>query len=66
METYLTLQDEIAESENKIEFQRRKFNDAVKVYNKKVKRFPAMLLPFSSKPYYEVDKSKMNVPDLDL
>lgn len=66
MDTYLTLQDEIAESENKIEIQRRKFNNTIQKFNNKVKRFPAVLLPFSSKPYYEVAKEKMGVPELDL
>lgn len=66
METYLNLQDEIAESENKVEIQRRKFNNSVQEFNNKVKRFPAVLLPFSSKPYYEVNKNKMKVPELDL
>jgi len=66
LESYLSLQDEIAGMENRISVERRNFNLAVKQYNQKVKRFPAMLLPFSVKPYYAVDKSKLKQPTLDL
>ncbi len=66
LESYLSLQDEIAGMENRITVERRNFNLAVKQYNQKVKRFPAMLLPFSVKPYYAVDQHKLNQPTLDL
>ena len=66
MENYLSLQDEIAGSENRITVERRRFNKAVSAYNKKVKRFPTVLLPFQEKPYYEVPKGKLEQPNLDL
>ena len=66
METYLTLQDEIAGSQNRITVERKRYNEKVSNYNKKVKRFPVNLLPFDEKPYYKVDRNKINAPDLDL
>ena len=66
MDNYMKLQDEIAGSENRISTERRRFNETVKEFNKKVKRFPVNLLPFSTKPYYEVPNYKMEVPELNL
>jgi len=66
MEAFLTLQDEIAGMENRIAVEKRNFNLAVKTYNQTVKRFPALLLPFDTKPYYKVDKTKVTQPILDL
>ena len=66
MANYQDLQNEITGSENRISTERRRFNETVKVFNKKVKRFPVNLLPFSARPYFEVPNAKLEVPELDL
>lgn len=44
---------EIEGSENRITVERRKFNQKVKAYNKKVRSFPLNLMGFSPKPYFQ-------------
>jgi len=53
-ENFLKLQDELASTENEIRTARVRFNDAVKVYNTYVLRFPnSMFLgEYKEKPYF--------------
>jgi LemA protein len=43
-QNYLKLQDELAGSENRISTERRKFNEAVRVYNTYIRSFPQTLI----------------------
>ncbi len=69
-ENFIQLQDELAGSENRIAVSRKDYNDAVKVYNTKVKSFPTNMLAgmfgFDEKEYFEVEEGSTNVPDIDF
>ncbi|MFP9115790.1 LemA family protein [Flavobacterium sp. RHBU_3] len=53
-ENFLKLQDELASTENEIRTARVRFNDAVKIYNTYVLRFPnsMFLSEYKEKPYF--------------
>jgi LemA protein len=54
--------------ENRISVERRKFNDAVREYNLRVKRFPGNVLAgvfgFSEKGYFQAAEGTENAPDI--
>ena len=57
-QNFLRLQDELAGTENRIAVERRRYNEAVKTYNVKIRSFPANLLAgmygFAKATFYEV------------
>lgn len=63
------LNDEIAGTENRISTARTDFNDAVAIYNKKVRRFPnnilAGLFGFDRRSGFSAAEGMENAPDLD-
>jgi LemA protein len=65
-ESFLKLQEEVAGSVNRISNERKKFNESVREYNIKIKRFPTNLFPFKEKAYFEVKDSEMETPNLNL
>jgi len=64
------LQDDLAGTENRIAVARKDYNDAVQVYNAKIKKFPTVLwarmLGFSPREYFEASDSAQNVPQVDF
>src|SRR5574341_1376683 len=56
--TFNRLMDELAGTENRISVERKRYNDAVQVYNVAVRQFPgnlmASILGFKDQPYFEV------------
>lgn len=54
--------------ENRISVERRKFNDAVRLYNVRIKRFPGNMLAgmfgFAEKGYFEAAAGTENAPDI--
>lgn len=56
-QNFLALQDELANTENKIAVERGRFNDAVKSFNARIKMFPARIvagnLGYKDRPYFE-------------
>ena len=56
-EGFMNLQAQLEGTENRINVARNKFNEAAKVYNQKVREFPAkitaMLFGFKAKPYFK-------------
>jgi LemA protein len=56
-QNFLTLQSQLAGTENRIAVERRRYNEAVRQYNTAVRRFPASLVAslrgFSERPYFE-------------
>ena len=56
--------------ENRISVERRKFNEAVREYNLRIKRFPGNLLAgmfgFSEKGYFEAQEGTENAPDISF
>ncbi|MDS1029304.1 LemA family protein [Bacillota bacterium LX-D] len=64
------LQDELAGTENRIAVARKDYNDVVKQYNSKIRRFPnnlfAGIFGFEKKPYFEAQPSANKVPDVNF
>ena len=63
---FIRLQDELAGTENRISVERRRFNEAVRVYNTKIRSFPTNLIAgmfgFEKATFFEVPKEKQEVP----
>lgn len=56
--------------ENRISVERRKFNDAVRLFNLRIKRFPGNLLAgffgFEEKGYFQAAEGTENAPDISF
>ena len=69
-ENFMRLQDELAGSENRIAVERRRYNDAVRVYNTNVRQFPNNLMAgtfgFDSREYFEGDEAAQEVPTVQF
>ena len=68
---FIRLQDELAGTENRIAVERRRFNEAVRAYNKEIRSFPTNILissgifgfgKFKESPYFEVPEEKKEAP----
>lgn len=66
-ENYLTLQAQLEGCENRILTERERFNEAAKVYNQSLRRFPTNLLAkmfgFEKRAYFEADTGAEKVPE---
>lgn len=66
-ENYLTLQAQLEGCENRILTERERFNEAAKVYNQSLRRFPTNLLAkmfgFEKRAYFEADAGAEKVPE---
>ena len=60
-QNFLSLQEELANTENKIGFARQFYNDAVKLYKNRVEMFPsnivANMFGFKAEPFFEVESA---------
>ena len=69
-QNFLALQDELAGTENRISVERRRYNEAVKVYNTTVRRFPAVfyarLLGFERKTPFKAAEAAKTVPKVEF
>ncbi len=69
-QNFISLQDELAGTENRIANARRNYNDAVKEYNQSIKKFPkniiANMFNFDKEEYFEVEESKKEVPNVEF
>ncbi len=67
-ETFARLMDELAGTENRINVERRKYNEAVQKYNTDLQLFPkniaAGLFGFQSQPYFKAEISARAVPSV--
>lgn len=63
---FIRLQDELAGTENRIAVERRRYNEMVKVYNIRIRRFPTNLLAgmfgFEKAAFFEVPKERQEAP----
>lgn len=63
---FIRLQDELAGTENRIAVERRRFNEAVKAYNIKIRSFPTNILAgifgFEKAAFFEVPKAVQEAP----
>lgn len=66
-ENYLTLQAQLEGCENRILTERERFNEAAKVYNQSLRRFPTNLLAkmfgIEKRAYFEADAGAEKVPE---
>lgn len=69
-QNFIRLQDELAGTENRIAVARRRYNQAVQEYNRKIRSFPtvilARMLNFTEKPYFEAPKAAQEAPKVDF
>ena len=69
-ENYLSLQDELAGTENRVKVERDIFNKAVRDYNVKVRGFPtnivAGMFGFQSKEMFEAEQGAENAPEVNF
>lgn len=67
-ENFIRLQDELAGTENRIAVSRRRYNEAVTLYNKDISIFPnslfAGLFHFEKEPLYKIDESEKETPQV--
>lgn len=63
---FIRLQDELAGTENRIAVERRRYNETVKAYNIKIRRFPTNLFAgmfgFEKAAFFEVPKERQEAP----
>jgi len=67
-ENFLNLQSQLEGTENRINEERRKYNEAVKTYNVKIRTFPnnlfAGMLGFEKRTMFEADKGAEKAPSV--
>lgn len=67
---FIALSDELAGTENRIAVARKDYNDSVKVYNQKIRRFPsnifANLLGFEKAEYFQAAEGAQQVPEVNF
>ncbi|MBW1680925.1 MAG: LemA family protein [Deltaproteobacteria bacterium] len=63
---FIRLQDELAGTENRIAVERRRFNEAVRAYNTKIRSFPANIVAgmfgFEKARFFEVPPERREAP----
>ena len=67
-QNFIQLQDELAGTENRISVARKDYNDAAKVYNKKVRSFPMVIFAgmfgFEQAEYFEASEAARTNPNV--
>ena len=69
-ENFLSLQDDISGTENRIKIARNRFNEAAQDYNQYIRRFPHVIYAgwfgFKKKGYFEADAGAQNAPVVEF
>ncbi len=69
-QNFLALQEQLEGTENRIQVERQKFNETVKVYNISIRRFPTNLLAgffgFDAKAMFTADAEAQNAPKVEF
>jgi LemA protein len=69
-ENFKELQYELAGTENRLAVARKRYNDRVKLFNRKIRLFPASIiagmLGFEQREYFEIDEGAREVPEVDF
>jgi len=69
-ENFIRLQDELAGTENRISVERRRYNETVKEFNIKIRRFPTNLIAgmfnFGKAAFFDVPEEKQEAPKVDF
>lgn len=67
---FLELQAQLEGTENRIAVERKKFNDAARVYNTTIRQFPknivAGMFGFEKKPYFEASEGAKEAPKVEF
>jgi LemA protein len=67
-ESFNRLMDELAGTENRINVERRKYNEAVQRYNTDIQLFPkniaAAIFGFQPQPYFQAESGARSVPEV--
>lgn len=67
---FLALQDELAGTENRINVERKRYNDAVGAFNKKTRMFPtnivAGMFGFEKREFFEAEAGAEEAPDVEF
>lgn len=67
---FLQLQAQLEGTENRINVERRNFNESVQLFNSQLRRFPTNILAglfgFSKKPYFEARAGSENTPKVEF
>ena len=69
-QNFIRLQDELAGTENRISVSRKRYNDSVRIFNTKIRRFPsssiARMMGLEKKEYFEIEEEAREVPEVDF
>ncbi len=69
-QNFLKLQDELASTENTIQTARVRYNEAIKPYNIKIKKFPNVILAgwfgFKERPYFDAEPGAEKPVDVNF
>lgn len=69
-QNFLELQAQLEGTENRITVERQKFNDAVRVYNTKIKSFPQLIYSgwfgFEKKPFFKAEAGADKAPKVEF
>ena len=69
-QNFIQLSDELAGTENRIATARRDYNEAVKEYNLKIKKFPigiiANMFGYEEKEYFQASEGSQEVPNVQF
>lgn len=69
-QNFIRLQDELAGTENRIAVARKRYNDSVRVFNTKIRRFPssvvANMMGLEKREYFEIEEGAREVPEVDF
>ena len=69
-QNFLELQAQLEGSENRINVERRNFNEAAQQYNTQIRRFPTSVLAgffgFDKKPYFEAETGSEGAPQVQF
>jgi LemA protein len=70
-QNFLSLQEELTSTENRIAFARQNYNDQVLFYNNKIQMFPSNIIAgmfnYAKEEFFEIeDKAQRDVPKVDF
>ncbi|MDR0829175.1 MAG: LemA family protein [Prevotellaceae bacterium] len=69
-QNFLELQAQLEGTENRINVERKNFNEAAQAYNTKIRRFPTSILAsvfgFEKKPYFEAEAGAESAPKVEF
>lgn len=69
-ENFIRLQDELAGTENRIAVARKRYNDTVRQYNRRIRMFPSNMIAGSmgleQRDYFEIEESARSAPKVDF